>query len=182
MDQAAHCEWSTVILSLSFFLPATTSLNYSGGLRECHFLWFQDAPGSGVACRRMMYINGTLEPKSKSASSSQWVLGLCLLHCVQSTTANIYCIQLMGLSCALKSWFSFQQLISALCADCHSYRTKWQMGLWFLCLEIKNEKSNLVTNYLLITERRNGPVLDTLCMDMAKLMNFFTLSYPRSEL
>lgn len=56
------------------------------------------------------------------------------------------------------------------------------MGLWYVCLEVENEKSNLVTNYLLTIERTNVPVLDTICMDMAKLMNFITLSCPKSKL
>lgn len=56
------------------------------------------------------------------------------------------------------------------------------MGLWYICLEVENEKSNVVTNFPLTTEKRNAPVRDTICMDVAKLMNFFTLSCPKSEL
>lgn len=42
--------------------------------------------------------------------------------------------------------------------------------------------SNLVTDYLLTMQMKNVPMLDTICMDVAKSMNFFTLSCPRSEL
>lgn len=40
----------------------------------------------------------------------------------------------------------------------------------------------MVTDYLLTMQMKNVPMLDTICMDVAKSMNFFTLSCPRSEL